>query len=145
MEPAIESSLHTAIVNKQRRLPHHLLAQLLAQCANNSLPLSKRLARVTRISVHENFRRLGLGSRLLKAIEQHLLSPVNSDKRVDAVGASFAKDPVSVNFWRNNGYKEFHEGFRKNPRTALPSSAVLKSKRDDVNTCLLYTSDAADD
>lgn len=145
MEPAIDSSLHTAIVNKQRRLPHHLLAQLLAQCANNSLPLSKRLARVTRISVHENFRRIGLGSRLLKAIEQHLLSPVNSDNRVDAVGASFAKDPVSVKFWQNNGYKEFHEGFRKNPRTALPSSAVLKSNRDDVNTVLQTAIDIYDD
>ncbi len=136
IEPAIEASLHSAIVDKQRRLPHHLLAQLLAQCANNSLPLSKRLARVTRISVHENFRRIGLGSKLLNAIEHHLLSSVNSDERIDAIGASFTKDPVSVNFWQSNGYKEFHEGFRKNPRTALPSSAVLKSNSDDISTVL---------
>lgn len=136
IEPAIDSSLHHAIVDKQRRLPHHLLAQLLAQCANNPLPLSKRLARITRISVNENFRRIGLGSKLLRAIEQHLLSPVNNANRVDAFGASFAKDPVSVNFWQSNGYQEFHEGFRKNPRTALPSSAVLKSNRDDINTVL---------
>ena len=145
IEPAIEASLHGAVVNKQRRLPHHLLAQLLAQCANNSLPLSKRLARVTRISVHENYRRIGLGSKLLNAIEQHLLSPVNSAKRVDAIGASFAKDSVSVNFWQSNGYREFHEGFRKNPRTALPSSAVLKSNRDDINRVLQTAIDIHDD
>ncbi|MFK8077501.1 MAG: GNAT family N-acetyltransferase [Granulosicoccus sp.] len=145
IEPSIDSSLHSAIVDKQRRLPHHLLAQLLAQCANNSLPLSKQLARITRISVRENFRRMGLGSKLLNAIEHQLLSSPNSDERVDAIGASFAKDPVSVNFWQSNGYKEFHEGFRKNPRTALPSSAVLRSNNDDMNTVLQTAIDIHDD
>lgn len=145
IESAIESSLHNAIVDKQRRLPHHLLAQLLAQCANTATPLSKQLARVTRISVLENFRRLGLGSKLLNAIEQHLLSPVNTANGVDAIGASFAKDPVSITFWESNGYKEFHEGFRKNPRTALPSSAVLKTDREDLNAVLQAAIDINND
>ena len=138
-EASIEVSIHQAIVNKQRRLPHHLLSQLLAQSANSTRALSFDFARVIRISVAHSHRRLGLGSRLLRAVELVLFDINGTTPKVQAMGASFAKDPTSLSFWQANGYTEFHEGYRKNPRTGLPSAAVLKTP----NNCIRETLEIA--
>ncbi len=138
-EASIEGSVHQAIVNKQRRLPHHLLSQLLAQSANSTRALSFDFARVIRISVAHSHRRLGLGSRLLRSVEHALLNANGTTPEVQAMGASFAKDPASLGFWHANGYTEFHEGYRKNPRTGLPSAAVIKTP----NNCIAETLEIA--
>jgi tRNA(Met) cytidine acetyltransferase len=48
-ELGIEASLHEPVLRKQRRLPHRLLTQLLAQTANSTVHLASDFARVVRI------------------------------------------------------------------------------------------------
>ena len=132
-EPGIEPLLHEPILLKQRRLPHRLLAQLLAQTANSTDHLASEFARVVRISVVESMRRRGIGSKLLAHVENELSSTYADGNRVKAIGASFANDSASVKFWRRNGYTTFHNGYRKNPRTGENAVAVLKSQ--DATIC----------
>lgn len=134
LEGDIQPELHEAIVSKQRRLPHQLLPQLLAQFANQEKALSASYARVVRISVDPVARRRGIGSMMLQAIEKHhmasssmLAASVTSDASSGSLGASFASDPASVAFWAANGYSEFHKGFRRNPRTDTQAVAVMKT------------------
>jgi len=140
LETPLPSELHTDIVNKRRRLPHHLLPQLMAQSANTVSALEHSYARVIRISVSERHRRLGLGSALLSLIEENLLSAEN-DTAVDAIGASFANEISSHSFWKANDYTVFHEGFRKNPRTGKHAVAVLKTLDQDLTMVLKKAQD----
>ncbi len=125
LEGGIEPCLHEAIVSKQRRLPHQLLPQLLAQSANQTQALTAIVGRVIRIAVANPDRRRGLGSQLLHAVECATIIPGG---QASGFGASFASDTVSIAFWRRNGYTRFHTGFRSNPRTGKPAIAVMKSR-----------------
>ena len=124
LEGGIDPCLHEAIVSKQRRLPHQLLPQLLAQSANEAKALMAIVGRVIRIAVAEPDRRRGLGSQLLHIVESATMTP---EGHASGLGASFASDTVSVAFWQRNGYTRFHTGFRSNPRTGKPAVAVIKS------------------
>jgi tRNA(Met) cytidine acetyltransferase len=136
VEHGIEHSLHRAILRKQRRLPHHLLAQLLAQTANSTNHLTSSFARVVRISVGHGMRRKGIGSMLLNHAEQELMDKSTVCDGVAAIGASFANDVASLEFWRANGYTTFHKGYRKNPRTGKHAVAVLKSHDTTITNTL---------
>lgn len=136
LEFGIEPSLHEAILRKQRRLPHHLLTQLLAQTANSTDHLTSCFARVVRISVVQSMRRQGIGSTLLRRVEDELINGSEKFNGVDAIGASFANDSASVKFWHCNGYTTFHNGYRKNPRTGERAVAVLKSKDVTISETL---------
>jgi tRNA(Met) cytidine acetyltransferase len=125
LEGGIDPCLHEAIVSKQRRLPHQLLPQLLAQSANAAIALAPIYGRVIRIAVAASDRRRGLGSKLLRAVESATTLPTG---HASGVGASFASDAISVSFWQRNGYTRFHTGFRSNPRTGKPAIAVIKCK-----------------
>ena len=125
LEGGIDPSLHAAIVSKQRRLPHQLLPQLLAQSANQAQALTAIVGRVIRIAVANADRRRGLGSQLLHAVECATLTPGG---HASGIGASFASDTSSVAFWQKNGYTRFHTGFRSNPRTGKTAIAVIKSQ-----------------
>jgi len=131
LEGDIETVLHQPIVDKQRRLPHQLLPQLLAQMANSANALNKRYARVIRISIASESRQRGLGSLLLNTVEAQLVD--SSPGAIHALGASFAADRISLAFWKKNGYSEFHRGFRLNPRTGRHAVAVIKPCCETVN------------
>ena len=123
LEGPIERTLHEAIVSKQRRLPHQLLPQLLAQTANNPEALRYVYARIIRIAVAEPLRRKGIASLLLKGIVSSL---VQQQRKVQAIGASFGETPSSIAFWQANGFTPFHQGFKPNPRTGNRATAVIK-------------------
>ncbi|NND92654.1 MAG: tRNA(Met) cytidine acetyltransferase, partial [Granulosicoccus sp.] len=121
-EGSLPVPVHEAIVSKQRRLPNQLLPQLLAQCANDPQVLDRRYARIIRIAVASDCRRQGLGTRLLQHVEIELAMRPG----VSAIGASFASDAGSLAFWQSNGYRRFHTGYRRNPRTGRQAVAVIK-------------------
>ena len=131
MEGCIAQELHQAVVDKQRRLPHQLLPQLLAQMAAEGAALDKLYARVIRISIVATLRQRGLGSTLLQSVESQLTDKVSSP--IHALGASLAADPISLAFWEANGFIEFHRGFRLNPRTGRHAVAVIKSLNKSVH------------
>lgn len=142
LEGNIAAHLHDAVVSKQRRLPHHLLPQLLAQSSNEALALSKGIARVIRLAVVPERRRQGLGSRLLNEVISTFALTENA---VDAIGASFASDPANLGFWSGNGFALFHTGYRRNPRTGERAVAMLRSWREDMAGTLALAARIHDD
>ena len=140
-EGEIPSALHEPIVSKQRRLPNQLLPQLLAQTANDGRALSKQYIRVVRLAVASQFRRQGLASRLLEEVTHSSQGSMNgiAAMTADAIGASFSSDKGSRSFWQHHGYKEFHHGFRTNPRTGQRAIACLRA----FDTCCQMVLDEA--
>ena len=69
----------------------------------------------------QELRRHGLATALLANVTTRMTTPV------DAIGASFAADGHTIAFWKNQGYTEFHRGFRANPRTGRNAVAMLRS------------------
>ena len=142
-EGSIDLHLHEAILAKRRRLKNQLLPQLLAQMANSKAGLSRRYARVLRLAVTPALRRQGIASNMLKTVTSSIRSesfrertnlPVNA---IAAIGASFAADDRSLDFWRSQGFVEFHRGFKANPRTGKCAAAVMKTY-DRVCSAVLH-------
>lgn len=129
IEGNIDQTLHEPIMARERRPAHQLLPQLLAQMANSPTALGERYARIIRIAVLPDSRRQAIGTQLLTELRQRLS---NLDTPITTLGASFAGDTHSTQFWRANGYIEFHRGFRSNPRTGKRSVAVIRSDNQNV-------------
>ena len=136
VEGFIDSRLHEAILAKRRRLKNQLLPQLLAQMANSTAALSSGYARVIRIAVTPALRRQGIASAMLKSVTLAIRSAACKEKddrpvnEIGAIGASFAGDEGSLNFWQSQGFVEFHRGFRANPRTGKAAVAVMRIIHD---------------
>lgn len=135
VESGVPARLHEAVMTRRRRLPHDLLPQLLAQCADRDDALDAALARVVRIAVRRDARRDGLASRLLKRI----VDDVADD--VEGVGASFGESSASLALWSTNGFDVFHRGYRHNPRSGRRSIAVLAATSGRV-AAVLHTATA---
>ena len=130
IEGSIEPAFHEGIMSRSRRLPHQLLPQLLAQTANIPTELQKSYVRIIRIAVVQELRRQGLATALLGQVTDQITTPL------DAIGASFAADAHTMAFWKNQGYTEFHRGYRANPRTGKSAVAVLRSFDDSLSQTL---------
>lgn len=142
-EGFIDDNLHEAILTKKRRLPNQLLPQLLAQTANTTVALKKRFLRIIRLAVTSTLRRQKLASQLLQAVTlEHTAThaeriDASKNNTVDAIGASFAADECSLEFWQSHGYIEFHRGFRSNPRTGKRAVAMMKGFDKTTSDVLL--------
>lgn len=133
IEGHIAPDLHEPILSKQRRVQHQLLPQLLAQSANQAAPLTHLMGRVIRIAVMPEKRRNGLGTQLLQNVVRRISVP---DGHLSAIGASFAGDSSSIAFWNANGFRRFHTGFRRNPRTGTQAVAVLQAHEPELSASL---------
>lgn len=140
IEGNMDARLHEAVLSKQRRLPHQLLPQLLAQSANRTAPLEALMGRIIRIAVCPHRRRRGLGSRFLQE-----LARAQPNGSLSALGASFAGDRAKLDFWTANGFTRFHTGFRRNPRTGTQAVAVLKAFDASVGDALQRAARIHDD
>jgi len=121
LEGQLDESLGEDIVARKRRIAHQLLPQLLAQTANQAGAITARYARVLRIAVTPDWRRRGIASQLLRFCEASL-----SDS-IEIIGSSFGDVPIASAFWAHQGYLTIHQGYRANPRSGVPSLAVLKA------------------
>jgi len=77
-------------------------------------------ARVVRIAVHPSLQRKGLGSKLLRAIEEDVLK-----KGCAAVTALYGRHDV-IGFWLRNNYKVYYISPRFNKVTGEKNIAVIK-------------------
>ena len=150
-EGAIDSGLHEAIVAKRRRLKNQLLPQLLGQMANSTAGLSGGYARVLRLAVAPALRRQGIASDMLRTVtlsirsatfRQQANTPVDT---IDAIGASFAADKRSLEFWQSQGFVEFHRGFKANPRTGKRAVAVMQTYDSVCSAVLIKAISIHDD
>lgn len=80
--------------------------------------------RVLRIATHRHVRSRGLGSALLRAIEDEV------GPSIDWLGAGFGMSPALVSFWRSNGYSLVHLSTGRNPRSGEHSAVFLRPTSD---------------
>jgi len=132
-EGEIDHRLHESIMGGQRRLKDQLLPQLLARMANQGHSMAARYLRIVRIAVAPGARRHGLGSQLLRFVE------ADAGSEFDALGASYSRDSLTAAFWKKNGYRSFHEGYRIHPKSGYRTAAVLRTTKEAssaLNTAL---------
>ena len=85
-----------------------------------------RVWRVVRIAVTPSLQRRGIGSRMLKLIEEEAI-----DKKLDGVGAIFS-GYTTIRFWTRNGYRAFYVSPKYNRVTGEKNVAVIKILNDKV-------------
>ena len=84
-------------------------------------------ARVVRIAVHPSLQRRGLGSKLLRAIEEDMLR-----ESCIAVTALYGRHDV-IGFWLKNSYKTYYISPRFNKVTGEKNIAVIKPLIPEAN------------
>lgn len=104
----------------ERRVLTDVLNRLLQGLEGN------KIARIVRIAVLEQLQRRGLGSKLLKCVEEKLV--VDGYK---LVGATFSNLDV-IGFWLKNGYGVVHVSARYNKFTGEKNVAVVKPLTRDI-------------
>jgi tRNA(Met) cytidine acetyltransferase len=82
---------------------------------------------VQRIAVAEDYRRQGLGTRLIEASLAYA-----RDHAMDYVGASFALDPDTADFWRQARFSLVHVSFAQGKSSGNQSIAVLQALNPEV-------------
>ena len=120
-EGGFDAELCQAIFMGNRRPAGHLLAQLLTAQAGVAGFAIHRGLRVQRIAVHLDFRRRGIGSRLVERLTRYA-----DELGFDYLGASFALEPASTGFWRQAGFDLAHVGYARGKSSGSHSIAVLK-------------------
>lgn len=107
-EGGLEPALARQVADGRRRLRGHLLAQSLAHHSGFAEAASLNLSRIVRVAVHPDWRRHGLGRRLLETARDHA-----RNRRLDAIGTSFGASPELLSFWLGSGYQPVRLGLQR--------------------------------
>ncbi len=127
-EGGFDTGLCRQVFLGQRRPKGHLLAQILtAQAGAKNFAKFSGL-RIQRIAVHEAWRRQGVGRQLISIADDYA-----REHSYDYVGASFAFDGQSSEFWRNTEFNLVHIGFGQGKSTGSHSVAVLRALNPAVD------------
>ena len=121
-EGGLNADLAQHIALGKRRIQGHLLAQILTQQAGFSEACVLLSWRIQRLVVLPSLQGNGFGSALLN----HLYERAQKAK-VDFVGASFAANSGTLEFWLSNQYQVAWLGQRADAATGLNSVQVIRS------------------
>jgi len=121
-EGGFDVELAERVARGERRPRGHLLAQSLAAHAGEPEALTARLRRVTRLAVHPDLRRRGLGARLLN----EGIAAASADGR-DLFGASFGADGGLLAFWRAQGFAVVRLGLTREAATGEHAVMVARA------------------
>jgi tRNA(Met) cytidine acetyltransferase len=120
-EGAFDAELAASVYANERRVRGHLLAQSLAAYVGLESAPQLKYMRVMRIAVHPLAQQKGLGSLLLRHIENTLAAT-----DIDLWGASFGATPELIRFWRQAGFAPVHVGLSRNAASGMHAALVLK-------------------
>ncbi|MDH5352864.1 MAG: GNAT family N-acetyltransferase [Gammaproteobacteria bacterium] len=120
-EGGLDTKLCRDIFLGRRRPQGHLLAQILTAQAGVKNFAEFRGLRIQRIAVQEPWRRRGIGRRLISMADDYA-----REHGYDYLGASFAFDSQSSEFWRSTGFRLVHIGFGQGKSSGNHSVAVLR-------------------
>lgn len=126
-EGLLPETLHEAILNGYRRPTGHLIPQAMAFYMGLEQALHMKMARIIRIASQPNDQRSGLGSKLLKHVEEW-----HRDQHYDALGSSFAATPDVLGFWSKNGFVTIRQGSKQDHASGTYSALVFKGLRHDA-------------
>ncbi|MAY34978.1 MAG: hypothetical protein CMN84_02635 [Spongiibacteraceae bacterium] len=130
-EGGLPAESFDAVLQGERRLQGHLLPQSLVYHCGLSEGLELRCARISRIAVLAEYRRRGLGQRLLQAIEHFA-----SAEGLDYVGSSFAADTTVTGFWLQQDYLPLRLGVRRDPCSGSHALLVAKPFTERASNAL---------
>ena len=126
-EGGFDAQLAEEIFMGRRRPQGHLLAQMItAQAGIRKFAQWKGL-RIQRITVHEDFRRRGIGLQLVNQAKDF-----HRQKKLDYLGSSFALDSMLAPFWRAVGLSLIHISAGRGKSTGRQTVALLHSNSPDV-------------
>lgn len=131
-EGGFDTELCRQVFLGRRRPKGHLLAQILtAQAGAKNFAKFSGL-RIQRIAVHESWRRQGIGRQLISIADDYARK-----HSYDYVGASFAFDSQSSEFWRKTEFSLVHIGFGQGKSSGNHSVAVLRALNPTVDEIIL--------
>jgi len=135
-EGGFSEALSQQVFMGERRPQGHLLAQMItAQAGIRSFACWEGY-RVQRITVHEGYRRQGIGQRLIKAAEKLV-----EQEGVDYLGSSFALDSAVAPFWSAMGFRPIHISAGKGKSSGRQTVAVIKTSNPEVDVLSQSLSD----
>ena len=123
-EGGLSKELADAVFRGERRPRGNLVPQILAGQSYFPEAMEAHSVRISRISVESSFRRLGIGARMISAIEKAL------SFKLDFISVSFGLTADLLAFWRSLGFQPAHLGFHLDKTTGLYSLVVLKQVSD---------------
>lgn len=120
-EGGLDAELAQTVADGRRRPPGHLLPQTLALHTGNAAMARQRWRRITRIAVHPQYQRQGLGSRLLSYIHQ-----CAQHEGIDQLGVSFGGKQSTLAFWQHNGFTAVRVGLKDD--TVTGERAIMMAR-----------------
>ncbi|MGY8870413.1 MAG: tRNA(Met) cytidine acetyltransferase TmcA [Pseudomonadales bacterium] len=130
-EGGLEEELIQHIWEGRRRPRGHLLPQLLVAQEGYLNAAEFTMLRVVRVAVCDQYRRSGIATGLLHAIEH---SPIN--RQYQMMGASFAVTASLLDFWQAEGYQVIRVGTQRDPISGSYAALVLKGLSVPANQAL---------
>ncbi|MEQ6885774.1 GNAT family N-acetyltransferase [Salicola sp. Rm-C-2C1-2] len=120
-EGGLDAELARAVWRGDRRPRGHLAAQSLAFQGGDPEAARRRYLRVTRIAVHPDCRRQGVGLQLLESLQALARSAA-----VDAIAVSFGATPELLVFWRQAGLRLLRLGIRRDAASGTHTALLAK-------------------
>ncbi len=122
-EGRIDSTLSSDIFAGKRRIKGHLVAQSLS--VNVGVETAAQLSgdRISRIAVHPELQRRGIGSLFLKKLVEA--------SSADYVSTSFGATTQLIKFWRLAGFNSVYLGIKRDASSGTHSVVMLNPKSSD--------------
>ncbi|WP_018868131.1 MULTISPECIES: GNAT family N-acetyltransferase [unclassified Thioalkalivibrio] len=125
-EGGLAPKLAEAVWAGERRPQGHFLPCTLA--ARGEFALATRAWwRIQRLAVHPSWQGRGLGSRLLRAVEE-----CAAHHDIALLGTSFGLQPALVRFWGQTGWRPVRVGERPDPASGEVSIVLIRAMTQDT-------------
>jgi len=119
-EGGIAEDFAIDIMNGHRRISGQFLVQTLISDFAQTKTAHLKFARIMRIAVHPSLHRKGIGSLLLRYLDNEL------GETHDFIGAGFGSDEGVYHFWEKSGYLPVKIGHKRNAFSGQHSLVVIK-------------------
>ncbi len=123
-EGGLSEDLIAGVLNGYRRPKGNLVAQMLTAQSYFPEAMRQHSIRISRISVDESYRRLGIGQAMVRQLEEAIRDQQNP---IDFISVSFGLTQNLLDFWRSCGYQLIHLGYHLDKSTGLYSAVVIKA------------------
>lgn len=119
------------IYQGRRRLHGHLMPQTLAAHAGHKDALNYKYVRIVRVAVLDEYRRRGIGRRLISEIESWAI-----EHGKDYLAVSFGASSKLINFWNDSGFDLVRLGFKKDASNGQHNLMMLRALHEKADKYL---------